>query len=412
MAPPGNSRGSRRSSSERTVGSAASGVLLPVLRMMRKGSSWLFQFLVVVGALLTLFIALTPQGKAGFHTVLFVTQVLDIGIKPQAWFTGEPLRHEVHYQSSDGTTVADVYRPDDDRQHAAVVLFLGANAAGRDDEDVVNLGKALAGAGYAVMFHWSPTMALRANIEPAETGNLVWAFQYLAEREYVNLDRVGLGGFCVGASFALVAAADPRIAGQVHFVNAFGPYYDARALLLQAVSRSVEYDGERTPWDPDRLTMKVLANELIETLDDPDDINVLTRRHLDLEAVSSEELDALSPQGKTVAQLLDGTTPEQAEELYQSLPRQFRADLEGISPSTYVDDIRAKLLIMHDRNDRLVPAAESRRLLAATQDRGDVRYTEVLAFEHVRPSGGGLGDLLAEAARLYRHMYSIIRIAV
>ena len=382
------------------------------VRVPRKGASWLFQFLVIVGALITLFIAVTPQGKTGFNTVLFVTQVLELPLKPQAWFTGEPLRHEVHYQSSDGTTVADVYRPDDDRQHAAVVLFLGANAAGRDDPDVVNLGKALAGAGYAVMFHWSPTMALRANIEPAETGNLVWAFQYLAEREYVDPDRVGLGGFCVGASFALVAAADPRIRDHVNFVNAFGPYYEARLLLLQASTRSVFYEGEREPWDTDRLTLRVLANELIETLDDPADAEALTRQYMNGETLSEEELNALGPDARTVMTLLDGTSPETAEALYGSLPADFRAALDRISPSTHVDDIRARLLIMHDRNDRLVPAAESRRLLAATEDRGNVRYTEVLAFEHVRPSGGGLGDLLAEAARLFGHMYSIIRIAV
>ena len=82
-----------------------------MIRVVRKGASWLFQALVVLGALLTLFIAVTPQGKAGFHTALFVTQVLDLPFKPQAWFTDEPLRHEVHYPSSDGTTVADVYRP-------------------------------------------------------------------------------------------------------------------------------------------------------------------------------------------------------------------------------------------------------------------------------------------------------------
>jgi dienelactone hydrolase len=380
-------------------------------RVARKGASWLFQALVVFGALLTLFIALTPQGKAGFHTVLFVSQVLELPVKPQTWFTGEPVRHEVHYPSSDGTTVADVYRQEDGKRRAAVVLFLGANAAGRDDPDVVNLGNALARAGYVVMFHWSPTMALRANIEPAETGNLVWAFQYLSEREYVDLDRVGLGGFCVGASFALVASADPRIQDQVHFVNAFGPYYDARTLLLQAASRSVEYDGERTAWDPDKLTKRVLANELIETLDSPEDANALTRRYMNGEALADEELEALSPQAVTIMRLLDGTTPEEAEELYETLPVSFREDLAGVSPSSHVDGIRAKLLIMHDRNDRLVPAAESRRLLEATEGRGEVRYTEVLAFEHVRPSGGGIGDLLAEAGRLYRHMYSIIRIA-
>ena len=381
-------------------------------RVVRKGSSWLFQALIVIVALFVLFIAVTPQGKAGFQTALFVTQVLDLPVKPQSWFTDEPLRHEVHYPSSDGTTAADVYRPDDNRRHAAVVLFLGANAAGRDDEDVVNLGNALARAGYVVMFHWSPTMALRANIEPAETGNLVHAFQYLAEREYVDLDRVGLGGFCVGASFALVAAAAPQIRDDVHFVNAFGPYYDASDLLLQAASRSVVYDGERTPWDPDRLTLRVLANELIETLDDPDDANILTRRYMNGDALTAEELDSLSPSARTVMRLLDGTSPEDANALYETLPEDFRADLGSVSPSTYVNDIHAKLLIMHDRNDRLVPAAESRRLLAATEDRGDVRYTEVLAFEHVRPSGGGIGGLVAEAGRLYRHMYSIIRIAV
>ena len=383
-----------------------------ILRVLRKGASWLFQFLVVLGALLTLFIALTPQGRAGFHTALFVTQVLELPFKPQAWFTDEPLRHEAHYQSSDGTTVADVYRNPDGKPRAAVVLFLGANAAGRDDPDVVNLGNALARADYVTMFHWSPSMALQANIEPAETGNLVWAFQYLSEREYVDPERAGLGGFCVGASFALVAAADPRIQDEVYFVNAFGPYFDAETLLLQAASRSVVYDGERTPWEPDRLTMRVLANELIETLDDPADIDALTRRYMNNQALTPAELDALSPQAKTVAGLLDGTTPEDAASLYAMLPGDFRRDLTAISPSAHVDNISARLLILHDRHDRLVPAAESRRLLAATQDRGDVRYTEVLAFEHVRPSGGGIGALLGEAFRLYRHMYDIIRIAV
>ena len=382
-----------------------------MIRVVRKGASWLFQALVVLFALLTLFIALTPQGRAGFHTVLFVTQVLDLSIKPQSWFTNEPLHHEVHYPSSEGTAVADVYRPADGKPHAAVVLFLGANAAGRDDPDVVNLGNALAAAGYVTMFHWSPTMALRANIEPAETGNLVSAYQYLAEREYADPERTGLGGFCVGASFALVAAADSKIRDDVHFVNAFGPYFDAETLLLQAASRSVLYDGERTPWEPDRLTMRVLANELIEILDDPADVDILTRRYIDNQALTSVEIEALSPQARTVATLLDGTTPEEAVALYGSMPRDFRRSLADVSPSSHVGDIRARLLVLHDRNDRLVPAAESRRLVDATLDRGEVRYTEVLSFDHVRPSGGGIGALLGEAFRLYRHMYDIIRIA-
>ena len=65
------------------------------------------------------------------------------------------------------------------------------------------------------------------------------AFQYLKSREYVDSNRVGMGGFCVGASFALVAAADPRIRRDVVFVNAFGPYFKR--------GRPVEAGGEPVP---------------------------------------------------------------------------------------------------------------------------------------------------------------------
>ena len=214
-------------------------------------------------------------------------------------------------------------------------------------------------------------MALRANIEPAETGNLVWAFQYLSEREYVDPERTGLGGFCVGASFALVAAADPRIRDDVYFVNAFGPYFDARELLLQVATRSVVYDREYTPWQPDSLTLKVLANELIETLEDPADVDALTRHYLSGQALSPAELDALSPSARAVRTLLDGTSREVAEVLYRNLPPGFRDDMARVSPSSHVDNIDARLLVLHDRNDRLVPAAESRRLVDSVQDRSE-----------------------------------------
>ena len=370
----------------------------------------IFIVLVVLGSVLTLFVAIAPQGRAGLQTGFFVLQVLEVPFKPQPWFTGDPVRQEVFYPQPDGTGVADVYRVDDGEEKAAVLLFLGANAAGRDDEDVVNLGDALARAGFVAMFHWSPTMALQHNIDTAEQENLGWAFQYLAAQDYVDSERVGLGGFCVGASFSLVAAADPRIRDQVKFVNAFGPYFDAEELLLQVASRSKLDHGQRVPWDTDHLTLKVFANELIETLTEANDIEVLTRVHLDGLMAAPEELESLSPEGQVVNRLLQGTTPEEAEVLYNQLPASFRRDMQSISPNNYVDEISAKLLILHDRNDRLVPAAESRRLAAAFEERGDIRYTEVLEFDHVRPnSGGGAWQFLKEAAKLYRHMYSVIR---
>ena len=380
-------------------------------RMLRKGMFWLLRFSVVAILLVTLFVVLTPQGRAGFHTVLFVLQMLELSVKPQSWFTEDALRQEVHYVTPDGTATADVYRLRDGKPRAAVLLSLGANDTGRDDENAVRLGHALAQAGYVVMVHWSPTMGLQANINPTEPEKLVWAFQYLEERGYVDRNRVGLGGFCVGASLALVAAADPRIRDRVYFANAFGPFFDAKTLLLQAASRSVVYKGERASWAPDSLTLRVLANELIETLDDPSEADVLTRRYVKDQAGTPVELDALSSSGRTVVRLLEGVEPHEAATLYSTLPPSFHEDLARISPSTHVGDLRARLLVMHDRNDQLVPVAESRRLVDATQDRIDVRYTEFLAFEHLVPGPGGVFTRLGQAVRLYRHMYDIIRMA-
>ena len=381
-----------------------------VRTVLWKWSRPLFLALVLLSALLSLFLTFTPQGRAGFHTVLFVLQVLEVPVQPQAWFTKEPVRREVTYPQAAGTGVADIYRIPDDKERAAVLLFLGANAAGRDDEDVVNLGNALARAGFVVMFHWSPTMALHSNIDPSEIENLIWAFQYLREREFVDRHRVGIGGFCVGASFALVAAADARIREDVSFINAFGPYYDAGDLLLQVASRARYYQGQREPWEPDSLTLKVLANELIETLVDPREREVMTRLYLERADVPQSNLERLSDPAMRVRRLLDGTTPEEAQELYRQLPADFRENMSRISPSTYVGSLKARLMILHDRDDRLVPAAESRRLAEALEQRGDFRYTELLAFEHVRPtSGGGIWELTKEGFKLSRHMYGILR---
>ena len=380
-------------------------------RILRRAGSWLFQLLVVGGALLTLFIALTPQGRAGFHTALFLTEVLDAPVKPQGWFTAEPLRHDVQLLPVGGTSVGQVYRISDGKPRAAVLLSLGITGQGFADSNVINLGNALARANFVVMYQWSPAMGISEKIDPAEPGNLVSGFRFLEQQEYVDHERVGLGGFSVGASFALVAAADERIRDRVNFVNALGPYFDAEQLLLQAASRTVVYDGVRTEWEPAALTLSVIGNELIETLDSPRDAEFLAGFVLSDKDAHPGELETLTPPGRTVAQLLRGVGPEDAAALYETLPSSFHADLAGISPSSYVQDIRARLLVMHDRNDLLVPAAESRRLVEASRNRVRVRHTELLAFDHVAPSGGGILTVLGQAARLYRHMYEIIRIA-
>ena len=268
-------------------------------------------------------------------------------------------------------------------------------------------------------------MGLQHNIDPAEIENLVWAFRYLANLDYVDPDRVGMGGFCVGASFALVAAADPRISSSVSFVNAFGPYYDARDVLLQMGSRTSFLEEGNIPWEPDQLTLRVFANELIETLDHPADRQTLAAHYLQASSVSQDELNALSQPAARIHRLLQGTTLEDAQTIYHALPPGFRAEMDRISPIASLENVRANLAIMHDRNDRLIPVGESRRLHRAASrlphpaasprlhrpasPRPNLRYTEFDSFDHVRPAAGNLWNTAIQGIKLYRHVYNIIK---
>ena len=61
----------------------------------------------------------------------------------------------------------------------------------------------------------------------------------------------------------MIAAAGPRIRDHVVFINYFGAYYDAQDLFLQIASGNSFYEGHQEPWEIDRLTQLVFANEMI-----------------------------------------------------------------------------------------------------------------------------------------------------
>ena len=344
----------------------------------------------VAQAIIVAALVLWRPAMTVLHTVAFVGQMLPGPLKLQRLLTPEPQRMTTTFLQHDGTLdEAEVYVIPDGKKRAAVLIFLGATPHGTDDPDAVKLGWALARTGFAVMFYWSETMGLEARLDAAEIVNVVGAFEHLRQQEYVDPERLGLAGFSVGASFALAAAANPRIADDIAFVNSFGGYYAAADLIAQiAAGRAL--DGEReTPWEVDELARKVFANTL-------------------LAEPPSDARDAL----------LEGVhSIEEARRLYERLPDSFKSDADSISPSQYVGHWSGGTVIrvMHDRGDAVIPVEESRRLAAALrQERPDVKlyYTETDIFRHVIPDADTeWRPLLKGAWQVCRHMYHIIHMA-
>ena len=363
--------------------------------------------------------AATPQGRIAVRTALFLPQVLPtIPIKPLEWVTRGPTLQVIEFPIADGVGEADLYIPAGSGKHSAVLFFLGViPPEDRDDARIVGLAEGLARSGMVVMIPWLDSQD-QERIVPEDIDSLVRAFQYLRSLESVDPDKVGIGGICTGASLSTIAAQDEHIRDDVKFVNFFAGYYDALDMVKAIGSRSRFYGDTVAPWKPDSLTRRVFTNHMIDGITDPEDRALLTRIFVDKQGWREEELETLSPEGMVVYRLLNGVSPEEVDGLIQQLSSKTIEFLREISPSTHIDRVKAKILIMHDRGDELVPSEESRRLADALQrtlgPEDDTYHTEFSFFQkeiqvHV-DEGKGVGPLgfAKEAFKLFLHMYNIL----
>ncbi|MGQ9572679.1 MAG: alpha/beta hydrolase family protein [Dehalococcoidia bacterium] len=375
--------------------------------------------LLIIGAFLVLLVALFAGLWANRYTRVALTTAsmmpdlfVELPVSPLKLTSSEPVKEEVTFNYGSRPVVADLYRPSDGERHGAVVVVIGAAPRARTDPRAVRLAKSAARAGVVVMIPELKHL-LRDEMVPEEIEALVAAFRYLREQEFVDGERLGFLGFSVGAGMALVAASDPRISDDVAFFGSFGGYYDLPDVIAAVTSETITYNDEREDWDPDEKTMSVLRRSLIYYVDEPNDRDILTRIFLEDDAPARQELAELSPRSRLIFELLDNRDSDRAQELLAQLWPQDAATLRRLSPSASIDGLRADLFIVHDRHDKFIPYAESRRLAEAARGQNDVYYAELDLFRHVDPTVTAnpltfLADLIQFFFQAYRLMLRLV----
>jgi dienelactone hydrolase len=318
-----------------------------------------------------------------------------------------PVHERVTFASAGGEAVDDVFRPRGGGRRAGIVLCLGVVPAALDHPQIPRLGSALARAGFVSLVHWAPAMQDR-RLDPADAGGLVAAFEHLLGRPEVDPRRCGLVGACVGASFALIAAARPELRDRVAFVGAFAPYASAETLARAISSRTREGGAARRPWPVDTLTWQVFTRTLTEPLEPA------ARERLRAEYETPDGSGAPEPgaDAEAVRRVLEGVPYESTEAALAALPAGLREQLRLISPIETIDELRAPLVsIGHDRYDLVVPVEESRRLRARLAGRPGVRYTEFGLFAHADPTARSLPlrRLVRELVRFTGFVHPLVR---
>ncbi len=352
----------------------------------------------------------TTAGAAAKTAVLLLKVYPMLPSRPLDWVTPRPVVERFSYPTSRGPAEGDLYRPSTPGPHPAVVVCLGVVPFGVDHPQVPRLGEALARSGFAALLYWSPAMR-DFRLDPADVADIASAYDHLLKRPDIAPARSGLLGTCVGGAFALMAAADPRIRDRVAFVCAYAPYASMWTLARDIASATRQRDGVREAWEVDPLTRKVYLHSVTALLQ-PDEAARLRAAFADPHGRLFGP--TLSEEGQAVRPLLTSLGADEAAAALRGLPNALEERLTALSPLRYLTELHTPLIVLlHDRDDAVVPVGESRSLRDALAGRNGVRYTEFTVFRHMDPSKGKSSALALarELARFGCAIYPVFRLA-
>jgi dienelactone hydrolase len=367
----------------------------------------LFRICLILVLALVLAGATTHPGRVVVKALLILPEAFpDASMRPLLWVSSPPRREEYAYASAAGPVDVDLYLPAGDGRHGAIVLGTGAFGLRRDPA-FARFAEALARCGAVVMVPESE--ALRSGeMRDEEVDTLLRAIAYVRDRPEVDPARIGVAGFSVGGSMALLAAEDDTGRQEIAFLNVFGAYFDLPSLLRAVASRSIDDGGQQVAWEPTEVTEYMFTKEVINALADEADRDVLFDVFLDKPPVASADVTRLSQPGRLAQELLEHPSAEGVDRLLAALPPSSLERLADLSPATHVDRLATHLYILHGRADHHIPVTRSRQLAIAAPAGVLRHYTELEEVEHVRPDRMLDGPAcMLDFARLFHHLWLV-----
>jgi dienelactone hydrolase len=333
-------------------------------------------------------IALAGCAPARHYEAALVLQDFAAG-PADSWLkqrTPEPIRQALSYTVAGRVHLADLYLPGaldgcgmpDQKAashcpRAALVAVPGAVPLGKDDPRLVAFATTLARAGFAVL---APEIVgyRELRIRPADAQDIADAFTYVASRRELAPDgRAGMFAFSYSVGPALLAALQDDIRNRVRFVVGVGGYHDLRRAMRFFTTGWFDHDGHSQRITPDDTGRMVLAYSSLDYLENEADRDVFDR--MVAERTRTPDIDLsplagkLSEGARAVYDLAVNDDPARFAELFAQLPSRMRADIDQLDLARHdLRPLKARLILVHGRNDNLIPWPESQALAAAVPE--------------------------------------------
>lgn len=359
-----------------------------------------------IGAVVALVCAATLAACSGrdIDAALMLEDVV-AGARPSwlKWLTDAPTRRPVAYLRGGRRYRADLYRPGPAqarRTKPTLVLVPGAAPRGRDDPRLRALAGTFARLGFDVLVPEIPSLR-RLRVRASHVRHIADAIGYAGSRRGGAARGSAIGVLAISYSVgpAVLAALEADVRDKVAFVVGIGGYYDLTAVVTFFTTGRYRL-GPRAPWRfraPNAYGKWVFAlsnADFIESARDRVNLRAIAlRKRQDPNARIADLVTQLGPEGARVYALIANRDPDRVPALLRGLPaaalRELRAlDLAGRD----FRRLRARLILIHGRDDPIVPHTESVKLARAV---GEARASlfVVRSLNHVTFAKLDLSDL-------------------
>lgn len=349
-------------------------------------------------------VAAWPTVSAQYRAAVTLSAVVESPATPLfEGLTGEP---SVSDERVAGVPTL-VARPGGEGPHPAIVFMNGAVPPGREEPTVNDLAEGLARAGYAV--YVPDVEGLRTGEISLETvSETVEVAREVSEEPETSGGQVGLVGVSVGASLALLAAADEDVGERVSVVAAVAPYTDLENVLRLATTETYPAEDGSFRFETPPYLRLLTARSLVTMLPEGEERAALLTlipeiRHYYPPADEADEPLAalpafavvnegdLDPETGSVLEVLTNDDPERFDELYADLPPRMRDEIQALSPVTGAARISAPVEVASAPRDRYFPVAESEELEAEVPE---FTLTVTPAMDHAEPEPADIPGFL------------------
>ena len=285
-----------------------------------------------------------------------------------------------------------------------LVLLPGLTPAGKDDSRLVDFARVLARAGFTVMV---PDLSGRRAYR-AGTGDLPEIAAAVADLSARTRGRrVALAGISYAVGPAMLAALEGPERDRIGLVLALGGYRDMTHMVTWVTT--ARRRGEGGAWiagAPPDLAVWYFVRGNLHLLNDPGDRALLAamadRRGRDPAAPIGDLAARLGPEGQAVLALLENRDPDRVPDLMSTLPERLRTELAAMDLAGR--DLRALpagLLLVHGKDDPIIPWTESADLAAAA-DPARTRLFVIDRLGHTDLGWPGIGDAVTLSRAVWR----------